>query len=123
MKYVYLDTSAISESHRHGISAKILREILNSKNLLPVIGQTPYFEITHNLLTHNPSRALSLFSFILDLNPEYCYSRKNLYDFELQSLIYNSKVTYLMHGHMVKRKVILQLNYMHIVTINLLMKI
>jgi hypothetical protein len=96
MKTAFIDTSIISECHRQGITAKALHDILKAKELTPVIGIYPTYEIAKNILTENPNRASQLYSFIRDLKPEYSRSRDDLYTMEANKLKTDEPVDYLL---------------------------
>ncbi|WP_218813550.1 hypothetical protein [Rickettsiella endosymbiont of Dermanyssus gallinae] len=91
---IFLDTCVISNLVELGISPKEFNDILNKKNLIPVISPYVTYELAKTLTSKNPTKTFDDFSFIKILNPECCYLSTELYMSEVKRIKDDTPVEY-----------------------------
>ena len=91
MRTAFIETSAINWLHANEFGAANTNELFTSLNFTPIMGMDTIYELARCFIVKH-DKAISLFSFLKQLNPIYSCQRSVLYDQEIHRLIKSSIV-------------------------------
>ncbi|WP_218814695.1 hypothetical protein [Rickettsiella endosymbiont of Dermanyssus gallinae] len=86
-KYIFLDTCAIDQLIRCGISPELFIKLL--KNKIPVVSPYVMYELARVITTDSSRKAIALFTFLKAINPKFSYRSDEYYKLEVQRLRYD----------------------------------
>ena len=99
MRKVYLETNAICRAQESNISGADLRQLLDDRELKPVVGLHVIYELARTFLNEkNTNIAIEYFSIIKELSPEFSNQPSVLMLQEVKNCINNDKIHSLLNG-------------------------
>jgi len=99
MRKVYLETNAICRAQESNISGTDLRQLLDERELTPVVGLHAIYELARTFLNKkNTDIAIKLFTIINELSPEFSNQPGVLMSQEVNNCLSNGKIHSLLNG-------------------------
>lgn len=99
MRKGYLETNAICRAQESNISGTELRQLLDQRGLVPVVGLHSIYELARTFLNENKTDiGIELFTIINELSPEFSNQPGTLMYQEVNNCLNNDEIRSLLNG-------------------------